>query len=342
MSDAAARLIDVHDALLLDLDGVVYLSKEPVPGAVEAISAAQEAGVACLYVTNNANRPAPEVAEQLRGFGLSLDDDDIVTSAQVAARLVRDTFGESATVLPIGGPGVRLALEQVGLGMVASATEHPTAVMQGYGPDVNWKDLAEASYAINGGARYVATNTDLTIPTSRGIAPGNGSLVAAVRLAIKEDPLVAGKPEPAPFWQAAARAGAENPLVIGDRLDTDILGGNRAGYTTLMVLTGVHGTDDLLAADADHRPTLISADLAALLTRPPHEVQLGEDFATCGDARVRRVDDEIILDAEHDHVDPVQALRAACALSWRENDRAEGEESAARVSISPRLRSLLP
>lgn len=336
---AHESLIDSYDALLLDLDGVVYVGPEPVRGAVEAIRAAARRGVRSVYVTNNANRPAPKVAEHLASFGLEVTDDDVVTSAQVAAKLVRDELGSSAKVLPIGGPGVRLAMEGMGLTVVGSADDRPDAVVQGYGPDVSWHDLAEAAYACHGGARYVATNTDLTIPTPRGIAPGNGALVAAVRTATGQEPLVAGKPEPAAFWTAAASVGSDRPLVVGDRLDTDIAGGNAAGYDTLLVLTGVHGTDEVLAAESGFRPKLIAADLTAL-HEPVVPVQLGDDSASCGTASVTLVADEIIRADDERHPDPVALLRAACALLWAQRDGCFETETV--VTVSQRLRKALP
>lgn len=323
-----------YDALLLDLDGVVYVGPQPVPAAVEAITAAREAGLGTVFVTNNANRPAPQVAEHLASFGMPVTARDVVTSAQVAARLVREQLGSGAKVLPIGGPGVRLACEEQGLTLVTTAADRPDAVVQGYGPDVSWKDLAEAAYACHGGARYVATNTDMTIPTDRGIAPGNGSLVAAVRQAIDQEPIVAGKPEPAAFWTAATATGAERPLVIGDRLDTDIAGGNAAGYDTLLVLTGVHGTDDLLAAEPGVLPTHVAADLSALRTPMP-TVTVQGDHASCGPAGVMVVDGEIIRADDERHPDPVALLRATLELR-RRSGRAQAPD------VSGSLRALLP
>lgn len=331
---------DRYDALLLDLDGVVYVGPAAVPGAVEAINSAADRGIRSVYVTNNANRPAPQVAEHLASFGLKVTVEDVVTSAQVAAKLVRETQGSGAKVLPVGGPGVRLALEEQGLTVVTSADERPDAVVQGYGPDVSWKDLAEAAYACNAGARYVATNTDLTIPTARGIAPGNGSLVAAVRVAIDQDPLVAGKPEPQAFWTAAAAVGAQRPVVVGDRLDTDISGGNAAGYDTLLVLTGVHRTNDVLAAEREFRPTWIGADLSAL-HQPMPDVRIDGDQASCASATVMLVDDEIIRGDDERHPDAVALLRATCALLWAKTD-ARIDESVPAVTVSQQLRKALP
>ncbi len=307
-----------YDGLLLDLDGVVYVGADAIPGAVEAIGAAQQAGQAVGYLTNNASRPAAAVARHLRDLGLHLADDAVVTSAQIAADLVAARFGRGATVLAVGGPGVVVSLEAAGLVVVGSADDAPAAVVQGYGADVSWRDLAEAAFAVQGGAHWVATNTDLTIPQPRGIAPGNGSLVAAVRQAVGVDPEVAGKPQAVAFTAAAARLGSSRPLVVGDRLDTDIEGGNAAGFDTLMVLTGVHGFDDLLAAPPQRRPNVIADDLSCLAADiKPVTVESGR--AGCGAVMVSDVDGQVRVTAADNGADDsgrVDLIRAVLALVW--------------------------
>lgn len=305
-----------YDGLLLDLDGVVYVGPEAVPGAVQAIGSATAAGLRVGYVTNNANRPAPQVAQHLRDLGLSLADDDVVTSAQIAAQLVLDRFGPEATVLPLGGPGVRLSLDALGLSTVDSADEHPTAVVQGYGPQVGWQDLAEAAYAIHGGAHWVATNTDLTIPQPRGIAPGNGTLVAAVRHAVGIDPEVAGKPQPVAFEAAARRLRSSRPLVVGDRLDTDIEGGNAAGMDTLMVLTGVHGIDELLVAAPSRRPMMIADDLDCL-DRAWQPLRITSGCVQSDGWRAVDTAGQVELTGDGS---PAEAVRAVTALVWAARD----------------------
>jgi hypothetical protein len=211
-----------------------------------------------------------------------------------------------------------MSLEAAGLAVVRSARDRPAAVVQGYGPDVGWADLAEAAFAIQGGAHWVATNTDLTIPQPRGIAPGNGTLVAAVRQAVGVDPEVAGKPQAVAFTAAAARLGASRPLVVGDRLDTDIEGGNAAAFDTLMVLTGVHGFDDLLTAPPERRPTLIADDLSCLSADlTPVTMQPGQ--AQCGTAVVRDSDGQVRLGDDTDG-HGVELVRAVLALVWAAAD----------------------
>jgi HAD superfamily hydrolase (TIGR01450 family) len=257
-------LLDIHDALLLDLDGVVYVGSQPVAHAVAGIQAARERGVLTAFVTNNAARPPDVVAEHLRSFGLDVADADVVTSAQAGAREVALRVPPGSPVLAVGGPGVAAALEARGLRPVTDARDAPTAVLMGYGPDVSWRELAEASYAVGEGALFVVTNTDATIPTSRGIAPGNGTLVAAVQTATGVAPVVCGKPFAPLMDESVERIGARRPLVVGDRLDTDIQAGHAAGMASLLVLTGVTGVDSLLVAPPEQRPTYLAADLRGL------------------------------------------------------------------------------
>ena len=187
-------LIDRYDAALFDLDGVIYLGPEPVSGAARAIDRLHDHGVRVGYVTNNAARTPKAVADQLRGFGISCQEGDVVTSAQAGARELLDRFGRGARVLAVGGEGLLTALDEAGLVTVDSADDHPVAVIQGYYPELSWQSITEAALAIRRGAFWVATNTDPTRPTERGLVPGNGAAVAAVRIAVDVDPVVAGKP----------------------------------------------------------------------------------------------------------------------------------------------------
>ncbi|MFV0460475.1 MAG: HAD-IIA family hydrolase [Actinomycetales bacterium] len=312
-----ASLRSAYDGLLVDLDGVVYVGTDAVPHAVEQLTGAQQAGLQVGYVTNNANRPAPLVAEHLRELGLEVSDNQVVTSAQIGAGLIRQKFGPGARVLAVGGPGVRLALEAEGLVPVDSQEGSPVAVMQGYGPDVGWRQLAEAAYCIHAGAVWVATNTDMTIPQARGIAPGNGTLVAAVEAAVQSPPQVAGKPQAVAFTAAAERLASTRPLVIGDRLDTDIEGGNAAGFDTLLVLTGVHGYRELVAAPRTQRPTLIAADLRALEDEPEQLTMGPHGSASCGATEVRIEGDRVHRTRG---TDQVEAIRATLAVVWAASD----------------------
>jgi glycerol 3-phosphatase-2 len=259
------RLVDAYDLVIFDLDGVIYLIDRPIPGAVEAVAALREAGTAVAYATNNASRRAADVAALLSGMGVPAEPDEVLTSAGAAAALLAEELPAGARVLVVGAEALRAELRAVGLEPVTRVDESPVMVVQGYGPDVAWKDLAEASLAVRAGARWMATNTDKTLPSPRGPLPGNGSLVAVLRTALDREPdVVVGKPEPGLFTAAASLSGAKRAIVVGDRLDTDIEGAVRAGMDSLLVLTGVNGPADLLNAPAERRPTHVSADLAGL------------------------------------------------------------------------------
>ena len=268
LSDSA--LAARYDVALLDLDGVVYRGADPVPGAPEALAAARAAGMRLAFVTNNASRPPEAVAGHLVEIGVDARPDEVVTSAQAASTMLAELIGPGGLVLVIGGPGLRSAVAEVGLVAVPSydAVPGPQAVIQGFSPDLAYEDLVQATFAVAAGATWVATNTDTTIPTARGLQPGNGTLVAAVAAATGQRPLVAGKPERALVDEAVRRSGATRPLCVGDRLDTDIEGAVRAGMDSLLVLTGVSSLADLLAAPPDRRPTYLGSDLTALATSP--------------------------------------------------------------------------
>ncbi|MGQ7296534.1 HAD-IIA family hydrolase [Quadrisphaera sp. KR29] len=321
MADPQPTLAQSHDLLLFDLDGVVYVGEDAVPGAVDAISRAYRDGRAVGYATNNASRPPQEVAAHLRRLGVPARDEEVTTSSQAAAQLVVERLGAGARVLPVGGPGVREALVEAGLQPVGPAEGQPAAVVQGFGRQLGWTDLADAAAAIRGGALWVATNTDLTLPTERGPAPGNGSLVGAVRNAVDVDPLVAGKPQPTLFHAAARRAGAQQPLVVGDRLDTDVAGAVNSGMTGALVLTGLTSAVALVTAPAGQRPDLVLPDLGALHAPAPPTAHLVEGGAACREARVRL--SEGLLRGEAGCPGPgapleelLDLLRAACAAAW--------------------------
>jgi HAD superfamily hydrolase (TIGR01450 family) len=299
-------LVDGYDLVIFDLDGVVYLGTEPVAGAVSAINRLHDRPYPVVYATNNAARRPDEVAELLTGLGVPATPDEVLTSPQAAAVLLADRLPPGSPVLVVGTDALATEVSRVGLAPVSSALVGPKAVVQGYGPNVGWPELAEACVAVRAGAFWVATNTDRTLPSPRGPLPGNGALVAAVATALGRPPdAVVGKPEPALFQRAAQRAGAHRPLVVGDRLDTDIEGASRAGMASLLVLTGVSTPADLLAAPPHQRPTHLAENLAGLFT---------VDSGTEG-WRVRRDGTVLELDGEGT---PVGALRALCAAAWAE------------------------
>jgi HAD superfamily hydrolase (TIGR01450 family) len=260
-----ARLVDGYDLVILDLDGVVYLGEEPVPGAIEAIERLRRDGPPVVFVTNNASRGADDVAGLLTRLGVAATGDEVLTSAAVAADQLADRLAPGSTVLVVGSDALAAQVRRAGLHPVDSADDKPVAVVQGYAPQVGWTQLAEACLAIRAGASWVVTNADATLPSPRGALPGNGALAAALRTALGQEPdLVVGKPQPTLFTAAAQRTGSRRPLVVGDRLDTDIEGAIRAGMDSLLVLTGVSTAAQARTVAPGARPTYLGADLAAL------------------------------------------------------------------------------
>ena len=257
-------LAECYTGVVTDLDGVVYRGQSAVEYAVDALASF---GGPVQYATNNASRLPTEVAGHLRDLGLDVDTDQVATSSQAGARVLAGRVRRGARVLAVGGQGVIAALLDEGFDVVGGSSSEVEGVMQGYGPDVSARDLADAAYAIAGGAVWVATNTDRTLPTDRGLAPGNGALVGAVREAVGRDPdEVAGKPHPPLYRLCLERLArpAREVLAIGDRLDTDIEGAHRAGLDSVLVLTGVSGVADVVAAPPEQVPTWVIPDLRFL------------------------------------------------------------------------------
>ncbi|MFJ3336003.1 HAD hydrolase-like protein [Streptomyces sp. NPDC086766] len=306
-------LSEAYDTALLDLDGVVYAGGEAIAHAVESLGTARTGGMHLAYVTNNALRTPDAVAAHLTELGIPAAGSDVVTSAQAVARLIAEQVPAGARVLVIGGEGLRVALRERGLEPVESADDDPAAVVQGYGgPELTWGRFAEACYAIARGVPWFASNTDLTIPGARGIAPGNGAAVEVVRIATGAEPQVAGKPLPPMHRETVLRTGARRPLVVGDRLDTDIEGAFNGDVDSLLVLTGVTDGARLLAAPPEHRPTYVDADLRGLLTGQPDVTPAGDGFR-CGGWTVTAGAERLELDGEGH---PLDGLRALCAAAW--------------------------
>ena len=306
-----------YELIVFDLDGVVYLGTEAVPGAPDAIAEVVASGTAVAYATNNASRRAAEVAALLRGLGVPARPEEVLTSARATAQLLADDLPPGSAVLIVGAPALAEEIREVGLMPVYEAASRPEAVVQGYGPEVGWSQLAEAAVAIRAGARWVATNTDATMPSPRGPVPGNGSLVAALATALRRPPdTVVGKPEPT-MVEVAARGpdGLRHTLVVGDRLDTDVECAFRAGMDSLLVLTGVTSPTDLLRAAPHERPTHVAADLRAL-SAPADQVRVPVERGGVveGDGwRVTRDGNRLHLSGDGS---PAAALRALAAGAW--------------------------
>ncbi|MDX3259076.1 HAD hydrolase-like protein [Streptomyces sp. MI02-2A] len=338
---SARPLSAAYDTALLDLDGVVYAGGNAIAHAVASLDTARAGGMHLAYVTNNALRTPDAVAGHLTELGIPTKAPDVITSAQAVARLIGEQLPAGSRVLVVGGEGLRVALRERGLEPVESADDDPAAVVQGYGgPDLPWGRFAEACYAIARGLPWFASNTDLTIPSARGIAPGNGAAVEVVRIATGAEPQVAGKPLPPMHRETILRTGAERPLVVGDRLDTDIEGAFNGGVDSLLVLTGVTDGAQLLAAPPQHRPTYVDADLRGLLTGQPEVLAVDGGFRcggwTAADASsaAGEASGSLRLEGEGETLD---GLRALCAAAWTAAGegvcRLDGGKALARLGL---------
>ena len=246
-------------------------------------------------------------------MGVPATPDEVLTSAGAAAALLAERFPAGSPVLVVGAEALRADVRDAGLTPVGTLDDKPVAVVQGFGPDVGWKLLAEAALAVRAGATWFATNTDRTLPSPRGPLPGNGSLVAVLRTALNREPdVVVGKPQPALFTTAASLSHSQRPLAVGDRLDTDIEGAVGAGMDSLLVLTGVSGPAELLSAPESRRPTYVSADLSGLF-RPETAARIPVDADELNGWQTTRDGDTVTLTGVGD---PVDALRLLTGPAW--------------------------
>lgn len=322
----SAPLSSRYDVGLFDLDGVCYLGNDSIPHAPEEVNRAVAGDFKNAYVTNNASRPREDVAQQLRGMGFPATAATVLTSAEIAVDMTLRLFGEDATALIIGGPGLRKAARNASLTAVESADDRPDVVLQGFSPDVGWPELSEAALAIRAGATYIATNLDKTIPRERGLMVGNGSLVTAVAVSTGATPLSAGKPEPEIFRAAAALMEAERPLAIGDNLDTDIKGAVAAGIDSMHVLTGLASARDICLAPSDVRPTYLCDDMRGLNEPYPEaavegaRARVGEAFAEWTGQGFDVTDAGEAVDVSNGASLALDAYRALVLAAWRAAD----------------------
>ena len=317
LEESRLPLHAAYDLAMLDLDGVVYVGRAAVPGAVRHLAAAREAGQHLAFVTNNASRPPGEVASHLRALGIPAAEQDVVTSAQAAAHLLATSLPEGARVFLLGGTGLDEALRDEGLTPVLDPGAHPVAVVSGYGPDVPWRRVMQAATLIRAGLRWVASNTDLTIPTADGPGPGHGVQVRMLADFSGVEPEVAGKPARPLLDETVRRVGGSRPLMVGDRLDTDIEGARNAGVDSLLVLTGVTGLAELVTAGPRLRPQFLASDLAGLATPHPRPAPDG-DRVRCGGWAVTVTHGRLAVTGEGSADD---WWRAAAVAAWRHLDR---------------------
>ena len=310
-------LAQQYDCLLLDLDGTVFRGHALTEGAAESLD---KVPGRTLFVTNNASRSADEVATHLRDIGLQATADDVVTSAQSAAHVLAAQLTSDSRVLVVGTDSLADEIAAVGLRPVRLFHDEPHAVVQGHSTDTGWINLAEAALAIRAGALWVAANVDATLPTERGLLPGNGSMVAALKAATDAEPQVAGKPSPTLLTDALARGDFRAPLVVGDRLNTDIAGANAAGLPSLMVLSGVNSARDAVHAVREQRATYIGYDLRSLhqdagvlavAPQPAWHVETGDRSIT------------VSTGGDDAPGDDLSIVRAVADAVWASNDDAQ-------------------
>lgn len=308
-------LSETYDVALLDLDGVVYIGHHAVPGAAEALAKARAAGQRLAFVTNNASRTPSAVADLLTGLGVPAGPEDVVTSSQAAARLLSERLPAGSAVLVVGSTALRKAVQARGLRAVTLAADRPAAVVQGYDPNLSYGLIAEGAQAVAAGALFVASNADVTIPARSGPPrPGNGALLQVIKSATGVEPIVTGKPERPLHRESILRTEARRPLVVGDRLDTDIEGAHNGGADSLLVLTGVTDAGHLVTAGPRHRPTYLAADLRGLLTPHPAVEADQEGGFRCGGWTATWERDRVVLSGDGD---PHDGLRALCGAAWR-------------------------
>lgn len=255
-------------ALLIDLDGVVYTGREAIPGAADFLAEARRRGLAFLLVTNNSTASPARVADRLRGMHIDVQPEEILTSAQAAVGYVAAHAAPGARVRVIGEEGLREAATDAGLRLLEDGqpSDEVDWVIVGLDRAFSYEKLTLATRAILAGAHFVATNADALLPVEGGdVMPGAGSLVAAIRAATSVEPVIVGKPAPGLFEHGLARLGSVPPgqaAMIGDRLDTDVVGGMQAGLRTILVLSGVTTREALAASGV--QPDAVLDDLAAV------------------------------------------------------------------------------
>ncbi len=262
-------------ALILDMDGVVWRGSQPL-GDLPALFARLDAlGISSVFVTNNATRSVEQYVKRLQGLGVAVSPDRILNSAQAAAHALAERLPARAWVYAIGEGGLRETLERAGFRIASEWRKQwlqnpppnntPQAVVVALDRECTYRHIREATLLIRRGALFIATNPDRTFPTPEGLVPGAGAIIAAVEAATDQRALVVGKPQPLLFQMALERLGTrpEETLVVGDRLETDIAGGQAAGCRTALVLSGVTSAEQ--AARWEPAPDLIAPDLTAVV-----------------------------------------------------------------------------
>lgn len=257
-------LAERYGCILFDLDGVLYRGEDAVPQAPPTMAELRRRGVRPVFLTNNSSRTPRQVADKLRAIGIEADPAEVVTSALATAELLAERGGGRAFV--IGQDGVREALTDAGIRVLEGEPEEADLVVVGFDGGATYGSLKRASLLVQRGARLVATNADASYPAADGLWPGAGALLSVITTTTGAEPEIVGKPFHPLFEAGRRRGGGGRPLVVGDRLDTDIEGAARLGWDTMLVLTGVSGPEDVERTGI--RPTVIAEDVSALLEDP--------------------------------------------------------------------------
>ena len=331
-------LAEDYDCALLDLDGTAWSGDERIEHAAASVIEARGLGMASAFVTNNAMRTPAQVTDKLNSMDFEATADMVMTSAMDIAAIMAEELAEGSKVLVIGGAGLRLALEERGFVLVDSADDEPAAVVQGLDKQVNWALLSEGAFAIERGAAFYASNLDATLPVERGQALGNGSLVRAIQHATRKRPTAGGKPEPGIYRRASELVGARNPLAVGDRLETDIMGAVAAGVPAMHVLTGVHMARDVIRAPRGQRPSYLAIDMRGLLEAHPAPKHHRDGTWTCGLSQVAKVERSGVLTLDDvELTEPVtitiDSYRALAAAAWEYADAAGSAPSCPEITV---------
>lgn len=253
--------------LIFDLDGVIWRGEAPVEGAVSSLARLRQAGIRCLFATNNSSRPASFYAQKLSAMGIDAGAEAIVTSSGATALYLSRHLPRGFTVFVVGETGIALALQAIGAVLVDETAEIADCVVAGIDREFSYAKLHAAQKFLLRGARFIATNRDATFPVEGGVLPGAGSIVAAIATAAGQEPLSMGKPEPAMLLSILENDGLSpnQAAMIGDRLDTDIACANRAGIGAIFVATGVTPMEVARAGQGNQKPDAFFEDLPALL-----------------------------------------------------------------------------
>lgn len=262
-----SRIVDRYGGFIIDLDGVVYLLHEEIPGSIKTLRYLQDHSIPFVFLTNNSMASPESYSQKLESFGISVSPQQIVTSPQALRRYIeRDYNLEGKSAFVIGEEGLKTEMKKSGLDFVNGEKARETNfVIVGLDRNFDFKKLCDAAVAIRNGATFLATNGDVTYPTPQGLLPGAGAIVAAISAASGSEPYVAGKPNPIMIDLALERMGVSGreALMIGDRLETDIEAGVRAGIDTMLVLSGVSSEKDI--EEMGIKPTYTESRLEDLL-----------------------------------------------------------------------------